>query len=120
MKEFDPILNKPDKIEIVNQKQVEYKRELLGSTVRHKGHTMYEIDCSTGEIKEAEYEDEKVIFVPMKDLITGIVKGSSQLVVRDILCRENCLYIGALNLKSVRKKYMKWVVENTFKNISEL
>lgn len=110
MKQFDDILPKPDKINIVDQRQVEYEKKFLGSTVRHNGHTMYEIDCSTGEITEAEYEEENIVMVENKNLITDETMTPSAKIVRDIKCKENCVYIASLNKKTAQKKYANWLI----------
>ncbi len=112
MKEFDPILNHPDKVNIVNQRQVDYEKKFLGSTVRHKGHKFYEINCTTGDIVEAEFKEDKIAIVPKICLITGAEEGTTSVLIKEVDCKENCLYIGALNLQSAKQKYLKWLIES--------
>lgn len=118
MKQLEKIVLTPEKINIVNQRQVEYEKKFLGTTKRNNGHTFFEINCSTGEIKEAEYDEEKLVLVDNKCLLTGAVIGTSSLAVRDIVCKENCLYIAALNKQSAKKKYFKWLIESKLQKLS--
>lgn len=115
MKEFDPILSQSDKTKIVNEKQVDYQKKLLGTTNRYNGHIVFEINCNNGEIKEAEFENERVEFVPNRCLLTGAIIGNSPIKKMDIICRENCLYISALNKKSALKKFFKHIAETSKK-----
>lgn len=117
MKDFDNIPPTAEKITIVNQRQVEHEKQFLGSTTLHKGHTFYEIDCSSGRISEAEYKEEKILLVEEKCLLTGSVTGTTNRVVKEIDCKENCLYVGALNLKSAKKKYFKWLLDSKAEQI---
>ena len=49
MKLEQVIQDSPDKMQVAQQ--VPVKTETLVDTIRpHKGHTLFEIDCSTGEI----------------------------------------------------------------------
>jgi hypothetical protein len=120
MKDFDPIKHNPDQVKIVNEAKVAYEKKFIGTTRRYNGHKFFEINCATGEIKEAEFEDEKVVIVPNVNLITGEVNGSTNVVKRDISCNENCLYIAALNLKSARKKYFDYILRSIQHNIRNL
>ncbi len=111
MKEFNPILEKGDKVKIANERKVEYEKKLLGTTQRHKGHTMWEINCGTGTIVPAEYDEERIEFVPNIDLITGEQRGTTPKAIRDIICKENCVYISSLNKKTAVKKYLLFLID---------
>lgn len=117
MKDFDPIKQLPDKTNIVNQRQVDYEKKFLGTTVRHRGHIMYEIDCSSGEVSEAEYAEERAVIVPHINIITKQQTGIDTHFVKDIITKENCLYVSALNIKSAKKKYFKWLIESKAQKI---
>ena len=117
MKQFDPIQPLPEKTTIVNQKQVDYEKKHLGTTRRYNGHIVFEINCTTGEISEAEFKEEKVVLVPETCLYTGATTGNTSVMVKDIDCKENCLYISALNKKSAQKKYFKWLIESKAEQI---
>jgi hypothetical protein len=118
MKELENI--KSDKVKIVDQRQVEQEKQFLVTVVRHNGHTMWEINCTTGEIKPAEYKEEKIVLVERRDLNYNTVVGTDSLRVKDVVCKENCLYIPALNIKSVKKKYLKWLIEQKGEKIQSL
>lgn len=113
MKELQPDIPKPEKVSIVNQRQVDYEKKFLGSTKLYNGHTFYEINCDTGEITEAEYAEEKVILKNTRCLVTNAITGSTTAKVKEIITKENHLYIGALNKKSAHKKYIDWFVKNS-------
>lgn len=70
--------------------EVPYETEtLISSVTQHKGHTMFEINCTTGEIIPAKYEE----------INANIVTGK---VSRKIIVNKNCLYISCLNKKNSR------------------
>lgn len=115
MKHFEDILPKPDQIAIVDQKQVDYEKKFLGTTKKHPGHTFWEINCSTGEIVPAEFLDPKIVVVPKICLITGAHTGTETTIRQEVNCKENCLYIAALNKKSAGKKYLNWLIEQGIK-----
>lgn len=105
MKPDKIIFDVPDKLEVVQQIPVESKK-IIDSITPFKGHTLFEINCSTGEVKEAKYEEVNASFV------NGAVK-------RKVIINDNCLYISCLNKKSALKKYSKWIFERTMQNIQE-
>lgn len=109
---FDNKPPSPEKTEIHARKQVEKQKLLFTSVTKHKGHTMWEIDCTTGKIAPAKYKQAKVQVVPKKNLFYGVTTGTEQRLVSDIDCRENCLYIPALNKKSALKKYLAFIAKN--------
>ena len=73
---------------------------------------MWEINCSTGEVNEAEYKNERIVFIPDRDLMTGAIIGTIPETVRDIDSKCNCIYIGALNKNSAKKKFLKHLMKN--------
>lgn len=95
MKELENI--KADQVEIHGQKQHEAHLS-IGNVVMHKGHTMFEIDCETGNIVPASYES-------VNATLGGEVK-------RKIICNPNCLYVPCLNIKAARNKFAKYLLEN--------
>lgn len=103
MKIEQVIQDSPDKIQVAQQ--VPVKTETLVDTIRpHKGHTLFEIDCSTGEINAAKYEQ-----------IDGVFSGVG--VRKKVLIKENCLYISCLNKKTALKKYTAWITDRLMSNI---
>ncbi len=91
--------DEPDKLEVVQQIPVKSEK-LVGKITPFKGHTLFEINCSTGEIIPATYEEISVGF-------------KSAAAKKKVLTKENCLYISCLNIKSAKKKYFKWLIEKT-------
>ena len=55
MKEVQPI--DQDKIVIVKQAEQEKQLKLVGRGKLKKGHTMYEVNLKTGEVKAAKFEE---------------------------------------------------------------
>ncbi len=108
MKELLPE-NNPEKIEIHSQKEIDKEQKLVGRIIPYKGHTLFEINCSTGDIKEAEYKLDAVKY-------DNAVNGSIQ-KVRKVITKENCLYISCLNKKTAKKKFIKYLIDN-HKNVS--
>ena len=97
MKVEQVIQDSPDKLQVVQQ--VPIKTETMVDSIRpFKGHTLFEIDCSTGEITPAKYER-----------IDGVFSGDG--VRKKVLIKENCLYISCLNKKSALKKYTAWMTD---------
>jgi hypothetical protein len=98
------------KIEITQQQEKKYELKFDSKIIPHKGHTLYEINTETMEIKQAEYIVQDVTFDPKwikSNLSTNkkIVKASGM------------IYISALNKKSALKKFEKGV--NGSKNINK-
>ena len=92
MKPDKIIFDEPDKIQAI-QEIPDESSKLIDSITPYKGHTLFEIDCSTGEIKEAEYEEVNASYQ------TGAAR-------KKIIIKPNCLYISCLNKKSAKKKFM--------------
>ena len=97
----------PEEIKVHAQKQIEKQHKLIQSLTPYKGHTLFEINCTTGEIVEPEYEVEAIDFI-------AAAKGNIA-KRRKVIIKENCLYVSCLNKTNARKKYLDWV----FKNIKE-
>lgn len=98
------ILDETDKLQ-VEQTIPDESQKLVGSITPFKGHTLFEINCTTGQIIPATYEEINASFQ------TGAVK-------KKIIVKPNCLYISCLNKKSAAKKYLNWLIERTIKNKS--
>lgn len=102
MRELQPheLLSKEKaKTEIQQEKQQEHQLVYQGTIIPHEGHTLYEIDLSTNNIKEAEYLAQDYVFdldwYPSKKL-----KVDSKVVMNN-----GCAYISALNKKNALKKF---------------
>lgn len=97
MKRVDQItLDEQDKVEAISQIPDETQR-LFTSIIPYKGHTLFEISCTSGEIIPAQYED--------------VIAEYGGKVRKRVIVKENCLYISCLNKKSAAKKYLNWLAE---------
>ena len=83
------------RIEQVAKKQKEYK--LIGSQRKVAGHTLFEFNKSTKEIKPADVKRECIISFETNK---PIYKTKTDM-------HENCFYIQALNIKNAIKKLKK-------------
>ena len=90
------ILEEQDRFNIVAEIPAKTEKS-LGNIIPFKGHTMFEINCTTGEITTAEFEE-----------IVAEVTGG---IRKKIITKENCLYISCLNKKVAKKKFLKWIIE---------
>lgn len=90
MKEIQKINS--DKTELHALKQIEKNTVLIDSTVLRPGHRCFEVNHETLECIEAQYERE----VHFNDPDT-----------RNIMIKENCSYINALNAANALKVYNK-------------
>ncbi|MFD3001427.1 hypothetical protein ACFS7Z_13730 [Pontibacter toksunensis] len=81
--------------------RVEQKKQikLIGSTRKVPGHTMFELNLETQEIKQAEYQEGTVYAYTEK---SHEHQHRLKLVVK-----ENCIYVQALNKKNAFKKLAK-------------
>jgi len=86
-----------DKIEIVNQTQIEKQKKLIGQIQLQRGHRLFEVNTKTGEIKEAHYDT--------KDFVIG--KDLKAFKNKSLTINNDCIYIGSLNKKNVIKKLKK-------------
>jgi len=89
-----------DKVVIVGQNEKHFQ-EVKWRIVPKKGHRLYEIDLQTGNVKEAEFTS---VDMELSKLSENV---SSQVVRKKVITRPNCIYISALNIKNVAKKFSK-------------
>lgn len=88
-------LIKKDEVLIVDQSQVK-KQTYLGSTTIHTGHTLFEFDKITYELRKAKFEYGALT-------ITRNSKGISH-GKKSVKIKENCFYISSLNAKNAIRK----------------
>jgi len=104
MKELDlqrNFIKEKPKVEASQQKEQEYKLVYQGTIMPHEGHTLYEIDLKTKEVKEAEYMEMDYIFNPnykSSDKIIGHGK---------VMMSTGKSYVSALNKANAIKKFNK-------------
>lgn len=103
MKVEQAIHDNPDKLQVVQQVPIKTET-LVDSICQHKGHTLFEIDCSTGKIEAAKYEQ-----------IDGLFLGEG--VRKKVIIKQNCLYVSCLNKKGALKKYTVWATDRLMANI---
>lgn len=89
----DPI--EKDKVVIEDQQQVKKQVKFLGSERLKPGHTLYEVNTRTMEVKPAEYEK-------LDAVLTDLKAGTR--ISRRIMVKEDCVYISALNEKNIYRK----------------
>ena len=90
MKDFDKV--DKDEVKIVSQKQIEKKREFLGSVRPRPNQRCFEINRATGEANEAKYK------------ISATFGNGTK---KEIDIQPNCVYVVALNKANALKKYKK-------------
>jgi hypothetical protein len=93
MKEFEGIFQDKDKMEISIQKKQQKEKVLVGKIIPHEGHTIWEINDSTLEIKKVEFEKKTYLIFDKKKYNP------------EVITRNGYSYISALNKKGALKKY---------------
>lgn len=84
-----------NKIEI--QKQVKQEYKLIGSMFYQKGHTLFEYNVKTKSIKKATY----------KMIEDTIQFNHNPLQKRELIIKQDCYYLQALNMNNALKKLRK-------------
>ena len=102
--ELDRIKLDKEEIELHSQKEIHKQQKLVGKIVPFKGHTLFEINCTTGEIKVCDYEIQTIDYLNAKE---GNLKPK-----RKVIVKSNCLYVSTLNKDNARKKYIKYLMFN--------
>lgn len=76
------------------QQVSEQKKTLLVGTIKpQKGHTCFEFNLSTGEIKPAIIQE-----------VNSTLKGA---VRKKVMVNENCIYTSALNKLNAQRKFLQ-------------
>ena len=89
-----------DKISLHAQPQKEEKREYIGTLRPKQGHTLFEIEVGTGDIRPATFESSAVYY---KQAAAGNIYQRRVLVVK-----PGCIYKSCLNKKNARKHFEKY------------
>lgn len=114
-----------DKVVIVgqNEKKFEVKKWQIK---QHKGHTLYEINLSTGDVKVAEYEQTDLQINDMGPQLNmhvqAVVVGkaiAAQEIKKKLITKPNCIYISALNITNAAKKFATQSALKWWKEISD-
>ena len=90
---------KKDKIVLEKQAEQQKEEKLIGKISPERGHTLFEINESTKEIKKAVFESQTITFEQAKSKFLTPSKK--------VLINKGCVYISALNEKNAIKKLNK-------------
>jgi len=93
----------PTEISVKKKQEIEYVP--LGEIRVQRGHTLYEIETQSGEVREATYIVPSTAYV----LHNGMAGSFAKLVVN-----KGCVYIPALNKANALKKYLKSGVQSDY------
>ena len=85
-----------DKVVIVGQREMKQKAKLHGSIRPQKGHTLFELNLKTKEIKPATFEE-------LDFVVNQITNGKK----KKVIMQTDCIYISALNEKNALRKFFK-------------
>ena len=97
MKETQP--HNQDQIAIVKQAEVKKQRAHIGTIMPHEGHSIYEYNKESKELRKATFKDAAVSFTTNKNQPT---------ITRKVVdTKENCFYLSSLNIKNAVKKIHK-------------
>lgn len=91
MKQIVPEISRADALELVAEQRKEFR--LLGSQRRVPGLILFEYDLTTGDLRRAS----------MKTEIALTIDGKLD-KTREVMSRDLCLYVQALNEKNAMKK----------------
>lgn len=81
-----------DKTDIEKQAEINKGLKHVGSSQIRPGHTMFEYNVQTGELKEADIESKTIL------------KGGEAKTYKRIVTKEWCQYFSCLNRKNAIKK----------------
>ena len=82
---------------------IKKQKRLLGKIIPMPGHRVFQLDISTGQVTEAEYEND-----------IEITLGR---VIKKIKHRPYCIYQSALNLENAKKKSLKIIESELEKTV---
>jgi hypothetical protein len=83
-----------DKVEQVNQKEVEKKLTHTGRVLQKRGHTLFQFNIKTRELTIAMFE-------------SAIHFDDTKKIPKKVIVQDDCLYVSALNKKNAFKKLFK-------------
>lgn len=96
---IDQLKSEKDKLEISAEIPNKREEKFIGTLQPQKGHSCFEMNLVTKEIKLAEFENVAADFM---DAANGnFVKKSK------VLVKPNCIYETALNKENAYKKFIK-------------
>jgi hypothetical protein len=98
----------PDKTELHAVKPVKKEKQLVGRLVKRPGQIVFQLDMTTREISEAEYEVATVDF-------NKVAKHQVGQLNHKLIIKENHLYCVAINRQNADKHFMKMLGLNPIK-----
>ena len=91
-------------VKITKEAEQEKKKQLLGKIMLKKGHSVFEFNRVTLEIKIAEQKELPYKYsLPIKTNNLAYFAEYNTQSRCEIVIKENCIYIPALNKKNVKK-----------------
>lgn len=91
-----------DKVEIVEQTQVESQRLFVTRIRPQRGHTLFEFNPIDKTVQKATFKVEKVI--SFENATKGAISQN-----KEVDGKVGCVYISALNEKNAWKKFNKYL-----------
>lgn len=107
-----------DKVVITKQAEQEKQLKLVGRIRPHKGHTIFEVNLSNGEVRKAEFEDSVARYAPktegrsLRAHVERFDTIASNPVSRKVKVNPDCIYVSALNLNNLFRKLKKAGIVN--------
>lgn len=105
MKELEKHNRDSDKqsIEVIQEKKQQQEFRFDSSLRPVRGHTVFEINTKTFEVKEAEYKKhERITWWEALKIYNG-----EDVLKKEIIKEKDCVYISALNAKNALKRFQE-------------
>lgn len=98
MRELEQHLKDSKKVELNIKKQQEIEYVLQGTIKPKRGHKVWEINEETGEIKEAQYKQDTLVY--------HFNFKHHPYYPEKLIVKSDCVYIPALNADNAKRKYL--------------
>lgn len=87
-------LDTKERIELNIKKKQEIEYVLQGTIKPQAGHSIWELNKVTGEIKKAQFKRNTAVY-------------GAELPTEELVVKSDCIYIPALNAENAKRKYLK-------------
>lgn len=94
MKSLEPENPNPEKTEVFANPEVRKALKLMGPLRARPGHTLFEFNIKTREIKPAEFE--------------STLDMQNDKIIKKLILKTNCVYKYFLNQKNAEEKFIKF------------